>query len=168
MDSKIKLRSYKKSDNADLIYLIEEMHKSMMHFDTLGEYGLKRGYGAVKLKEILKGVSKKSVLLYVAEVDRRVVGYVTGEISEKPSKEEQLGLKFPLVRFGTINELYVDPQYRELGVGIRLMDKIESSLRRKGCNCMSFGAYMQNKKAIEFYKGRGYTVASVSLFKKFK
>ena len=162
------IRPYKKSDESALICLLEEMHKCMIHFDKLGEYDLKEGYGAAQLKEILKNVSKKKTILYVAEVENKAVGYVTGEIAEKPSKAEFFGLKVPLLRFGTINELYVDKNYRHLGLGVRLINKIESSLKKKGCNALSFGAYSENKKAIEFYKNRGYSLASVSLFKRFK
>ncbi len=160
------VREYRKSDKTVAIQLIEGMKDAMIAFDTLDEYDKKEGYGAEYLKEIVKGVSKKNKIFYVAEVKDKVVGYVIAELPEAPSKADLLGLKEPLKKFGTITEIYVESHHRGSNIGSKLIEKVEKWLKENGCNIATVGFFTSNKKALDFYNKLGYEVGGTYSYKK--
>lgn len=93
------------------------------------------------LAEIEKKVSRDPDLFLVAESDRRIVGSVVGGFDG---------------RRGLIYHLAVDAGFRGIGIGSRLMDEVESRLRRKGCLKSYLLVTDDNPEAEEYYLNRGW------------
>ena len=93
------------------------------------------------LAEIEKKVSRDPDLFLVAESDRRIVGSVMGGFDG---------------RRGLIYHLAVDAGFRGIGIGSRLMDEVESRLRRKGCLKSYLLVTDDNPEVEEYYLNRGW------------
>ena len=161
----VKIRIYRKTDRKGVSHLIEEMKDAMIAFDRHGEYDRKKGFGEASLKDMLKGVSQKKGILYVAEDKGKIIGYVVGTLPVLPSKTDLLGLKEPLIKIGEVDEVYVEPNFRRSNVGVKLMGKVEAWLREHGCTVIMVGFFTENKRALSFYNKIGYKVVGANAVK---
>lgn len=92
-------------------------------------------------EEIEKKVQRDPDLFLVAEADDRIVGSVIGGYDG---------------RRGLIYHLAVARDFRQLGVGSRLLDEVEARLRAKGCLKCYLMVTLDNPEVEEFYKKRGW------------
>ena len=162
----MKIRIYRKTDKEGVSHLIEEMKDAMISFDKIGEYDRKKGFGEASLKDMLKGVSQKMRILYIAEDKGKIIGYIIGTLPSLPSKTDLLGLKEPIVKIGEVNEIYVESNFRRSNVGVKLMNKIEASFKEHGCTFIMVGFFTGNKRALSFYNKIGYKIGGKTAFKK--
>ena len=63
-----------------------------------------------------------------------------------------------------INYLAVYPEYRGLGLGIRLLDRAEEAARAGGCNALSLDVEFSNAAAISLYRKHGFHVTQEGPF----
>ena len=91
--------------------------------------------------EIEKKLSRDPDLFLVAEADGRIIGSVIGGFDG---------------RRGLIYHLAVASEFRNLGIGSRLMDELESRLRAKGCLKSYLLVTVDNPEAEEYYKHHGW------------
>jgi ribosomal protein S18 acetylase RimI-like enzyme len=102
--------------------------------------------------EIEKKLSRDPDLFLVAECDGQIVGSVIGGFDG---------------RRGLIYHLAVRPEYRNQGVGSRLMDEVESRLRARGCLKSYLLVAEDNHEVEAYYRNRGWEpMESVHLFGK--
>ncbi|MEZ0346861.1 MAG: GNAT family N-acetyltransferase [Infirmifilum sp.] len=85
----------------------------------------------------------------VAEFNGRVVGFI-------------IAYKYRDKAY--IDSLAVDPEYRNLGVGSRLIQTLEGLLREEGVEEVALSVKENNLKALDFYLLRNYRVKGVILF----
>ncbi len=62
---------------------------------------------------------------------------------------------------GWINYLAVDPDYRQQGIGRRMMEAIEKAIAALGCPKINLQVRTSNVNVIEFYKSIGYRLDDV-------
>nr|WP_117595331.1 GNAT family N-acetyltransferase [Haloprofundus halophilus] len=67
---------------------------------------------------------------------------------------------------GTIQNVYVDPEYRNDGVGSALLDAAESALAGAGADVIRLEAMAGNDAARRLYERRGYRLHRVELEKR--
>jgi len=104
------------------------------------------------LAEIEKKIARDPELFLVAESDGSIIGSVIGGFDG---------------RRGLIYHLAVAADFRELGIGSRLMDEVESRLRVKGCLKCYLLVTSDNPEAERYYRQRGWKpMDSVHLFGK--
>lgn len=92
-------------------------------------------------EEIEKKTMRDPDLFLVAEQDDRIVGSVIGGFDG---------------RRGLIYHLAVARDFRQLGVGSRLLDEVEARLREKGCLKCYLMVTPDNPEAERFYEKRGW------------
>lgn len=92
-------------------------------------------------EEIEKKTMRDPDLFLVAEQDDRIVGSVIGGFDG---------------RRGLIYHLAVARDFRQLGVGSRLLDELEARLREKGCLKCYLMVTPDNPEAERFYEKRGW------------
>lgn len=92
-------------------------------------------------EEIEKKTLRDPDLFLVAEQDDRIVGSVIGGFDG---------------RRGLIYHLAVARDFRQLGVGSRLLDELEVRLREKGCLKCYLMVTPDNPEAERFYEKRGW------------
>jgi len=79
----------------------------------------------------------------VAELDGRVVGYITYEVIHNAST-------------GWVRNLAVDPAFQGRGVGTRLLQAVLSEFRAMGLKLSRIETLASNQAAREFYSKKGF------------
>ncbi|HJJ90002.1 MAG TPA: ribosomal protein S18-alanine N-acetyltransferase [Methanocorpusculum sp.] len=82
---------------------------------------------------------------YVAEAERRIIGFSAGAI-EETDKE----------KYGHVCNLAVVPELRRLGIGRLLLRTLERDFFLGGCSACSLEVRISNKTAHKFYEKIGY------------
>jgi len=84
----------------------------------------------------------------IARCEETLVGFVTFDLERGAYEQDATR--------GVVRNVYVDPAYRNRGVGSDLMDAAEASLRERGATVVSLEAMAANDRARRFYRDRGY------------
>lgn len=93
----------------------------------------------------LEKLIQKNVFL-VTELDKRVVGYVCGDIKEW----------YPDYKIGSVIDLAVKKEYQGKGIGKKLLNSIVDLFKEKNCKEIKIDVHMKNKKAFNLYKSLGF------------
>lgn len=104
---------------------------------------------------------KKSWGFYVAEVKGTVVGVI--ELSSDAIGPTPVRKKFPLA---SIDEIIVDPKFRNLGIGTKLLEKAEEWARLKKLPALGLTTYPFRPNASELYDKLGYLVLNSNMVKR--
>jgi ribosomal protein S18 acetylase RimI-like enzyme len=96
----------------------------------------------------------KHMTLLVTEIDREIVGFVIYQISMGDEGKR-----------GKIIEIAVSSEYRGRGIGNKLMQEVESILRRNGARHIGLQTHKKSG-AFKFYKKRGYKESGFVEFRK--
>lgn len=133
------------ADLPQLNTLMYQLHKD--HHQQCPDH-FKSAEEVAKEKDIASYLNNPECLVYVVKEGDLVVGFVTGHFCELISQVSQP------VQMGSIDELYVLPEYRKQGVANLLTDKIEHSFDDYGVTQIFVEVWAFNKAAIEFYRKR--------------
>lgn len=93
-----------------------------------------------KISETKKWLEKEDTTCWVAEVDGKVVGETSPHVNDKGEN-----------RVGT---LYILKDYRRMGIGTMLMEKVYERFKGMGEVCLQCATY--NKAAKNFYEKSGF------------
>lgn len=114
-----------------------------------------------KFKKYLEQAIKKSnPNILVAEKEGKLIGFITYE------KVDADYFDTNIIEHGDILELYVDPKYRKMGAGKKLMIEVEKFFKNKGVEYLSLQCSTFNKNALDFYKKYGFTNRQSLLYKR--
>ncbi|NVM02248.1 MAG: GNAT family N-acetyltransferase [Candidatus Helarchaeota archaeon] len=128
--------------------LINELIASLINKE-----GIKKDSAIINFKKILK--DKNSYFL-IAEIDKRVVGFINFIIRKTLLHSGLSGL---------IDELVVSQEYQNKGIGQYLIQEAIEQSKKLGCCEIEVSTEIENKKAIGFYKKFGFEEKGV-LFEK--
>lgn len=101
-------------------------------------------------KSITRYLDEPDCLVFVARIKGEVVGVVTGQFCELVS---------PLSRsimMGSIDELYILPEYRRLDIGSMLITTLEEVFSDYGVKEVFVEVWEFNQSALSFYYQRGF------------
>ncbi|KXA89483.1 hypothetical protein AKJ57_05270 [candidate division MSBL1 archaeon SCGC-AAA259A05] len=88
-------------------------------------------------------------LVLLAEKDNEIIGYIVASLEERPPI-------FKKRKLGKLNELFVNQDYRNEGLGKKLVENAKDWLKDKGVNLLKVRILEANKKANKFWKSRGF------------
>jgi ribosomal protein S18 acetylase RimI-like enzyme len=98
--------------------------------------------------------------LLVAERDGEVIGFLSGELREG-------SLTFKPKTWAAVEDVYVAPGYRSLGVGHSLFEEFQKWAQVKGADGVSLQVAAGNARARKFYEELGFREVSVYQVKEF-
>lgn len=101
-----------------------------------------------EMKDALRRKLDKGLFL-VAEDDRKLIGFAYGTI------EGWDWDWYKEIKFGSLNQLYVDEAHRKRGIGQELVKRIENWMKSEGCLFSDLKVYTNNP-ADEFHERQGY------------
>ncbi|MCA2018423.1 GNAT family N-acetyltransferase [Vibrio tritonius] len=129
----------------DLMFALhdEHHHACPEHFKTAEEIEQE--------KSIARYLDDPTCLVYVALVNSHVVGFATGHFCELVSTVSKP------VLMGSIDELYVVPEYRSKGVASKLCARLEKTMREYGVTQLFVEVWDFNTGAQDFYQDMGFT-----------
>lgn len=87
-------------------------------------------------------------LIFVAEINGKIVGYLAGNILEE--------ISYSVETFAELDNMYIDTNYRGYGIGSKLIDKFKNYCKNIGIENIKVTAYAHNKQAIKFYMKNGF------------
>lgn len=94
------------------------------------------------------------VLLVAEESPRELSGFVYGEMPKY--SEDATSIR---KRCGTVKEIYVADNYRNKGIGVKLMKEIEDLFIKNNCDLVLLNdVHRKNTPAINLYEKLGYHV----------
>ncbi len=99
--------------------------------------------------------------LLVAERNGEVVGFLSGELREGSPA-------FKPKTWAAVEDIYVVPDYRSLGIGHALLEECRVWARHKGANGISLQVAAGNTRARKFYEKLGFREVSVYQVKEFE
>ena len=107
------------------------------------------------MRRFLADLSSSShSFLFVAERDGEVIGFLSGELREgSPAFEPKT--------WAAIEDVYVAPGHRSLGIGHALFGECRKWAKEKSAHGISLQAAASNARARRFYKELGFREVSV-------
>jgi GNAT superfamily N-acetyltransferase len=99
-------------------------------------------------------------ICFVAEVDNKIIGYITACEKEVPS--------YRLVKVAELENIFVKAEYRSKGIGKKLMDKFINWAKELKADKVAVNVFALNDKAIGFYKREGFDPQDLTLEKYLK
>ena len=98
--------------------------------------------------------------LYVAKLDGAVIGFAWVRIRTS----EGVGLITRKVML--INQVCVDEELRNRGIGTRMMEELRVLARAFGCTDLTLSVFPQNDAAVSFYQKCGFLIQSIHMQRK--
>ena len=86
--------------------------------------------------------------ILVARVDGKTAGFVAGDANWFSKREHK--------KVGAVHEIVVLPEYRGMGIGKALMERILDYFRSKRLDTVELWVGDENYRAIEFYRKLGF------------
>ena len=150
----LNIRPATASDRPDLRAAIVELHEHerRLHNSRLPGDETGDAYLAWMLAE-----AEQDGAVLVAEVGGAFAGFAAGWIAQDHVIEETPDSN----RYGYISDVCVLPPFRGRGVASRLLEAIETRLRRSGVSRLRLSALAANAAARRVYERSGYTLYEV-------
>ncbi|EII5414405.1 GNAT family N-acetyltransferase [Vibrio alginolyticus] len=101
-------------------------------------------------KSIARYIDDPECLVYVAKQGDEIIGFISGHFCELISTVSRP------VMMGSVDELYVLPEYRKQGTAQALINKIESTFSDYGAKQMFVEVWHFNQGAISLYEKQGF------------
>ena len=99
--------------------------------------------------------------LFVAVADDRVVGFISGELREGSPT-------FLPKTWASVDDVFVEPDHRNRGMGRALLQSVEAWAREKGASGVSLQVAAANARARKFYEDLGFREISVYEVREFE
>ncbi|MGV3000914.1 GNAT family N-acetyltransferase [Vibrio sp.] len=144
----IHIRAASQKDLPQLDELMFQLHQH--HHESCPEF-FKTSEEIEQEKSIGRYLDSPECLVYVAiDASDSVVGFVTGHFCELVSTVSKA------IPMGNIDELFVIPEYRNLGVAAQLLAKIEQTLVDYGVQQIFVEVWAFNQAARSLYNKLGF------------
>ncbi len=130
---------------------LNEARETLFSKQTQKFHARKRASSLIDLKDLEKD------LFIVAINGEDIVGYVWGQLAERPSSV--------LSRLGYIEEVCVDTSARGQGIAKELLERLAGLAKEKGCDHMTTHTDAENMAAQALYESFGMTPATVEFWK---
>lgn len=99
-------------------------------------------------------------LFFVAEDQKKVIGMITGHVGERDEAHI-----YKIERIGFVDEVCVHPNYRNKGIGNRLLETLLNHLYSQDIAFIGVGVAFKNP-AFHFYKSYGFSPEGMWLIQK--
>jgi len=103
-------------------------------------------------------LSKDKAVCYIARLEGKSVGYLSGYIIDEPSVYQEIVAR--------LNEIVVDEKYRGKGIGQKLILQFEKWCTDNMVKYINLSAFNDNENAMSVYRKIGFEDYSVGLIKK--
>lgn len=98
-----------------------------------------------------------NAVVLVAVIEKKVVGMATVQRAVSTAIGGYVGL---------IEDVVVTQNYRNIGIGSRLIQAIIDEADRRGWDRLTLGVDKRNEKAVSFYQQYGFTISNMGLMYK--
>lgn len=146
---KVKIREALPDDYESLLHLFDQI--DTMHRENLPDVFVRPSGKAREMDYFVDLLSNPDIGFFVAEADKRTVGFIHGGIREMP--------KFPILaqrRIAVIDEIAVLNDFQRNGIGSKLVETVHAWAVDSGAESIELNVYDFNQGAIAFYRRLGF------------
>jgi len=122
----------------------------MFHSELDPRFGIPRHGRGNYIRYTYQAIRDHNYQVLVAEVDKRIIGYVIGYIAQNPPI-------FPQPQYGFIADLCVTSSVRRNGAGRRLVNAICKWFRQRGMQSIQLNVAHHNPTSQAFWRQMGCT-----------
>ena len=97
----------------------------------------------------------KNEIVFVAQIEEKIVGYLAGSICEE--------ISYITESFVELDNMFIDDEYRRFGIGTLLMDEFKKYCKEKNMQNIKVTASAKNSRAIQFYIKNGFEDYNITL-----
>jgi ribosomal protein S18 acetylase RimI-like enzyme len=137
--------SIRAANQADLETLHTLMHQLHTHHHLAAPEHIKTADEIDQEKSIALYLDSPECLVYVAEQEEQIVGFITGHFCELVAAVSKP------VQMGSVDELFVSPRYRQQGIAEALFTRLQDSFEDYGVKQVFVEVWEFNQSAIKFY-----------------
>jgi ribosomal protein S18 acetylase RimI-like enzyme len=152
---KLVIREAQKADVKQASDLIVRMKKLNGEFDPL--YRVVEDASERASKYLNDSIASKNCLVLVAEMDKKVIGFLRAEVKDR--------LFYEPVKEGVITDFYILPEGRRKALGNEILSTATKKLKKMGVAMILAEFPAQNEIAVRFYTKSGFR-ALVNTFAK--
>lgn len=155
----INIRRPNKSDFESLYQLEQEFTMNFNRGEILS--GFQKEYVLYKNmdEQIQQTVEQyiNSDIVFVAEQDSQIVGFIHGRIDERPNKVVE--------NIGIIENWFVTKSQRNKGYGMKLFNHLIESFKSNNVGVLKVSVFADNRNTHQIYKNLGFTDFSIELIR---
>ncbi len=158
------IREAEKADKKRIVKLFSEFGYYLKEIDNkdLNLSIVPASYGEYCYKKMINEIKKAEGIIYVIEVNNKVVGFVAGTVKE--TRRDPGDDCKPHIT-GRVIELFITEKYRGQILGKTLMQKILEYFKSKDCYKVNVEVFAPNKRAYKFYETLGFRERNIDLVK---
>lgn len=97
----------------------------------------------------------KNEIVFVAQIEDKIVGYLAGSICES--------ISYITESFAELDNMCIDDEYRRFGIGTLLMNEFKKYCKEKNMQNIKVTASAKNSRAIQFYMKNGFEDYNITL-----
>lgn len=94
-------------------------------------------------------------IVFVATIDKEIVGYLAGSICEE--------ISYITETFAELDNMCIYDEYRRFGIGTLLMNKFKKYCKERSVQNIKVTASAKNSRAIQFYMKNGFEDYNITL-----
>ena len=159
----MKIRKATANDKDKLLPLVTALHvehKNLILSQEAQRFEEYRNTGKEMKNSAFENISNPNFITFVVEKDAKFIGYICGQIKEKPRKVYN--------REGYIEDLFVVDAHRRRGLAKKLFAALLTEFQLQGCTHIATDAYVTNYEALRIYKRWGFHERVVTFYKALK
>jgi len=99
-------------------------------------------------------VNDNNCVIFVAEIDNRVIGYISGYIDH----DNKIKVEIETI----IESIYIEDNYKNKGIGTKLINEFIKCVKEKGVKYILIDNFILNESARYLYKKLGFIVLKES------
>ena len=151
-DRDFTIRSGRREDAAEAARLWMQSAKEHTAHDQI--YATAPGAERVMRRFLADLAGSSHSFLFIAETGDRTVGFISGELREgSPAFRQKT--------WASVDDVFVEPDYRNLGAGRSLLQSVEAWAKEKGAHGISLQVAAANKRGRKFYEELGFREISI-------
>lgn len=156
----MKIVAYCDKYDEDIKDLLLELQEYVCSIDREKYNIITDEYREESFKKTIREVSENNGIIFLAEDDNKIVGFIAGIIIEAENTYEFRGPKT-----GRVTELIVTKNCRAKGTGKILLDKIEEYFKSNGCKRSIIEVFEYNEMGKNFYYKNDYFNRVIDIMK---
>ena len=159
------IRDFNLEDSKQITRLFNEFGRYLRDLDTtdLNLILSPANYGDISLAGLLQNIKEKDGKILVVEIAEKIVGFISGVVLHVGFKPDEMDCKPHLM--GRVTTLFISKDFRGLGLGLELIEKIETFFREQKCYKVNIEVFGPNNNALNFYEKHKYRVRNYDLVK---
>jgi len=133
----------------DFFYEYENNNKDFFQIDAIAEMDIRNYFQNF--------IGNENTMAYIAIIEERIIGYITLAVRNQPNY-------WKIKKIGDISGLMVSKNFRNNGIGTKLMMKGIEYFKRKGIKYYTVFTSVNNTSGISLYKKCGLEQLYATLY----